>query len=85
LLSIASWRDRLLPKWFVALALALTIINDLHFVTGATLDWVAIASQAIIVLWPFLMGVVLLLKARDLAQQDSRTASTPTKAIPPLH
>lgn len=76
LLSITSWRDHLLPRWFVGLALVLTIIHDLHFLTGGEQEVVAILSQGIIVLWPFLMGVVLLLKAQALAQQGPTPSAT---------
>lgn len=73
MLSFASWQRRLLPNWFLVVALLFVFLNDLNFLSGGKSTQVSLATQGAMVLWPFLMGVVLLSKANALNQQHSTT------------
>jgi len=80
ILLIASWKKRLLPWWFMIPALIFALINDLNLLFGYQYGEIAGAAAAITILWPFLMGVILLHKAQTLAKQqyEERHIATPS-------
>jgi hypothetical protein len=67
---VASWQKRLLPMWFVIIALAVTLINDVVIVLMVEMPFLMDALDVLRVLWPFLMGTAMLLKAQSLAREE---------------
>lgn len=68
LLIVASWRQRLLPQWFVIILFLLTALNDLVLIYGTRDPAILNIGQLMMIVVPFLMGIVLLRKAQSLAQ-----------------
>lgn len=70
LLALATWRDRLLPRWFQVSTFVLASINLANIALNYKHFWIAAIAGSLLIIYPFLMGVVLLLKAKEMALQE---------------
>jgi|GEM_PF-2787982 len=68
LLMVVAWRDRLLPYWFMATVSIVIVVNDIILLEGVNASDNLSALQSFIVLQPFIIGVMILLKARELTK-----------------
>lgn len=75
LLVVASYEKRLLPVWFMVIAIAIATFNDVAIFFVAEYPRLADGMDIVRVFWPFLMGVVMLRKAQQLANDQYKTTT----------
>ncbi len=87
LLVLTAWRDKLLPYWFMALMIVFSFVHDITL--GLGLGRYSGLVEGATILFPFLVGVVLLRKAQALAREvyesDHGMPPTPTPPTSPLN
>ncbi|MFP4322254.1 MAG: hypothetical protein ACLFTK_07365 [Anaerolineales bacterium] len=89
LLVLTAWRDRLVPMWFMAVAVVFALLHDITFGLSLNEQGLSGIIDAATILFPFFVGVVLLRKAQTLAREiyesdhgtPPPTPSTPTSPI----
>ncbi len=77
LLCVAGWQKRLLPWWFMGAVVVFVMVNDVYLLFYRTEARVANVIGVAIVLFPFLAGTAMLLKAQELAY-TTRGEQTPS-------